>query len=108
MTDRRVAGIVMVLAAGFIYSTAGLFTHALPLDAWTILAWRAVFGTAFMLAWMGAGAPGGRGSFAIGWGGLALAVPTALCSAWSNWSKTSSAKTEARCPAKLPPFRTPP
>ena len=80
MRDRRVAGIVMVLAAGFIYSTAGLFTHALLLDAWTILAWRAVFGTAFMLAWMGAGAPRPRGSFAIGWGGLALAVPTALCS----------------------------
>ena len=80
MTDQRTAGILMVLAAGFIYSTAGLFTHALPLDAWTILAWRAVFGTAFMLAWMAAEAPRPRGSFAIGWGGLALAVPTALCS----------------------------
>ena len=80
MTDQRTAGIVMVLAAGFIYSTAGLFTHALPLDAWTILAWRAVFGTAFMLAWMAAEAPRGSGGLAIGWGGLALAVPTALCS----------------------------
>ena len=80
MTDQRTAGILMVLAAGFIYSTAGLFTHALPLDAWTILAWRAVFGTAFMLAWIAAGTPRGRGRFAIGWGGLALTVPTALCS----------------------------
>lgn len=78
MSDQRAAGILMVLAAGFIYSTAGLFTHALPLDAWTILAWRAVFGTAFMLAWMATGTP--RDGWAIGWGGLALAVPTALCS----------------------------
>lgn len=81
MGDQRTAGILMVLAAGFIYSTAGLFTHALPLEAWTILAWRAVFGTAFMLAWIAAEAPRGFGrAFAIGWRGLALAVPTALCS----------------------------
>lgn len=79
--DQRAAGILMVLAAGFIYSTAGLFTHALPLEAWTILAWRAVFGTAFMLAWMAAEGRRRLGaSLAIGWGGLVLAVPTALCS----------------------------
>ncbi len=80
MRDQRAGGILMVLAAGFIYSTAGLFTHALPLEAWTILAWRAVFGTAFMLAWMAVEAPRGIGALAIGWGGLVLAVPTALCS----------------------------
>lgn len=82
MKDQRAAGIVMVLAAGFIYSTAGLFTHALPLEAWTILAWRAVFGTGFMMAWMAAENPRGLGrALAIGWGGLALALPTALCGA---------------------------
>lgn len=81
MRDGRAAGILMVLAAGFIYSTAGLFTHALPLEAWTILAWRAVFGTGFMLAWMAAERPRGlKAALAIGWGGLVLAVPTALCS----------------------------
>ncbi len=38
MADGRGAGIALVLVAGLIYSTAGLFTHALPLDPWTILA----------------------------------------------------------------------
>ena len=80
MRDGRGTGILMVLAAGFIYSTAGLFTHALRLDAWTILAWRAVFGTGFMLVWMGV--ENGRGlasAFRLSPGGLALTVPAALC-----------------------------
>ena len=79
MADGRGAGILMVLAAGLIYSTAGLFTHALRLDAWSILGWRAVFGTGFMLAWMGV--EHGRGLFRalrLSPGALALTVPTAL------------------------------
>ena len=79
MADGRGRGIAMVLAAGLIYSTAGLFTHALTLDTWTILAWRAVFGTAFMLAWMAV--ENGRGlfgAFALSPGALLLTVPTAL------------------------------
>ena len=79
MADKRGAGIAMVLVAGLIYSTAGLFTRALPLDAWTILAWRAVFGTAFRLCWMAA--ENGRhliGAFALSPGALALTVPSAL------------------------------
>lgn len=79
MADGRGAGIAMVLLAGLIYSTAGLFTRALPLNAWTILGWRAVFGTAFMLAWMGV--EGGRGfprAFALPFRALVLIVPTAL------------------------------
>ena len=81
MADGRGVGIAMVLLAGLIYSTAGLFTRALPLDAWTILGWRAVFGTAFMLAWVGI--ENGRsflGAFALSPGALLLTVPTALSS----------------------------
>ena len=79
MAEGRGAGIAMVLAAGLIYSTAGLFTRALALDAWTILGWRAVFGTAFMLAWMGV--ENGRGTlraFALPPASLLLTVPVAL------------------------------
>jgi drug/metabolite transporter (DMT)-like permease len=79
MSEKRGAGIAMVLVAGLIYSTAGLFARALPLDAWTILGWRAVFGTAFMLAWMGI--ENGRGlpaAFALPPRALLLTVPTAL------------------------------
>lgn len=75
----RGAGIAMVLVAGLIYSTAGLFTRALVLDAWSILAWRAVFGTAFMLAWMAV--ESGRrlpAAFALSPGALVLIIPTAL------------------------------
>ena len=42
----------MVVTAGVLYSTAGLFTRALPYDAWTISAWRAVFGALFTLGWL--------------------------------------------------------
>ena len=79
MAGGRGAGIAMVLVAGLIYSTAGLFTRALALDAWTILAWRAVFGTGFMLAWMAV--EDGRGflrAFSLSPGALMLTVPTAL------------------------------
>ena len=81
MADGRGAGILMVLLAGLIYSTAGLFTHALRLDAWSILGWRAVFGTGFMLAWMAV--QNGRrlfAAFALSPGALALAVPAGLSS----------------------------
>ncbi len=82
MAHGRGAGILMVLTAGLLYSTAGVFTHELRLDAWTMLGWRAVFGTAFMLLWMGI--EGGRGwssAFRLSPRILALTVPTALCSA---------------------------
>ena len=78
MSDRA-GGLAMVVIASLLYSTAGLFTRALHLDTWTILAWRAVFGTAFMLAWMAV--RDGRDlprSLALGWRDLALAVPIAF------------------------------
>ncbi len=52
MHGQRIRGIVMVFIAGALYSTAGLFTRALHYNAWTILAWRAVFGALFTLGWL--------------------------------------------------------
>lgn len=43
-------GLVLITVSAVAWSTAGLFTRLLPtLDAWTILAWRGLFGTLAML-----------------------------------------------------------
>jgi drug/metabolite transporter (DMT)-like permease len=44
-TQRR-TGIILVLAAAVAWSTAAFFTKLLPLDSWTILFWRGLFGGA--------------------------------------------------------------
>jgi drug/metabolite transporter (DMT)-like permease len=44
-TQRR-TGIVLVLAAAVAWSTAPFFTKLLPLDSWTIVFWRGLFGGA--------------------------------------------------------------
>ena len=38
------AGLVLVTASAVAWSTAGLFTRFIPLDSWTMLAWRGIFG----------------------------------------------------------------
>jgi drug/metabolite transporter (DMT)-like permease len=37
-------GLALVTASALAWSTAGLFTRLLPLDSWTMLAWRGIFG----------------------------------------------------------------
>ncbi|MBV8449867.1 MAG: EamA family transporter [Hyphomicrobiales bacterium] len=37
-------GLVLITASAVAWSTAGFFTRLIPLDAWTMLAWRGVFG----------------------------------------------------------------
>src|SRR3989440_6985293 len=44
--SQRRTGIALVIAAAVAWSTAALFTKLLPLDSWTILFWRGVFGGA--------------------------------------------------------------
>jgi drug/metabolite transporter (DMT)-like permease len=44
MKKDSVRGSLLVLMAALAWSTAGLFTHALAVDVWTILFWRSVFG----------------------------------------------------------------
>jgi drug/metabolite transporter (DMT)-like permease len=50
-------GIILVTAAAVAWSTAPLFTRLLPLDSWTILFWRGLFGggliTAFVVLRLG-------------------------------------------------------
>ena len=41
---QRRLGIALVTISAFAWSTAGYFTRLIPLDAWTLLAWRGVFG----------------------------------------------------------------
>jgi drug/metabolite transporter (DMT)-like permease len=37
-------GLILVTASAVAWSTAGFFTRLLPLDSWTMLAWRGIFG----------------------------------------------------------------
>ncbi|SFB57207.1 EamA domain-containing membrane protein RarD [Rhizobium sp. NFR07] len=37
-------GLVLVTASAVAWSTAGFFTRLVPLDSWTLLAWRGIFG----------------------------------------------------------------
>ena len=41
-------GVALVTAAAVAWSLAGFFTRLIPLDAWTILFWRGVFGGFFI------------------------------------------------------------
>ncbi|MGO4841971.1 EamA family transporter, partial [Rhizobiaceae sp. 2RAB30] len=48
-------GLVLVTVSAVAWSTAGLFTRLIPLDAWTMLAWRGLFsalGTAVVIVAM--------------------------------------------------------
>ena len=45
---RHREGVALVLLATIAWSAGGLFTRLLPFDLWTIVAWRGVFGTAFI------------------------------------------------------------
>jgi drug/metabolite transporter (DMT)-like permease len=49
-SGQRRRGVLLVFAAGALYSTAGVFTRALEFDAWTVLAWRSLFAALFMAA----------------------------------------------------------
>jgi drug/metabolite transporter (DMT)-like permease len=45
-------GILLVLGSAIAYSTAGFFTRLIPLDVWTLLFWRGLFGGVFMILLM--------------------------------------------------------
>jgi drug/metabolite transporter (DMT)-like permease len=55
LADTRVRhreGVALVLLATVAWSAGGLFTRLLPFDLWTIVAWRGVFGTGFIGAYV--------------------------------------------------------
>ncbi len=45
----RRRGMVLVFSAGALYATAGFFARVVHVDAWTLLAWRSLFGAMFMV-----------------------------------------------------------
>ena len=56
--SRRRLGFVLVSAAALAWSMGGLFTRLIPLDTWTMLAWRGIFGAlglAVVMAALGQG-----------------------------------------------------
>jgi drug/metabolite transporter (DMT)-like permease len=48
--SRGLLGPVLLIASATAYSTAGFFTRLIPVDAWTLLFWRGVFGGSFLVA----------------------------------------------------------
>jgi len=46
--ERRWHGVVLLLASGVAFSTAGVFTRLIAVDTWTLLFWRGVFGGLFI------------------------------------------------------------
>ena len=48
--SQRRTGIILVVAAAVAWSTAPFFTRLLPLDSWTILFWRGLFGGSLIAA----------------------------------------------------------
>lgn len=73
-------GLVLVTASAVAWSTAGFFTRLIPLDSWTLLAWRGIFGAlgiAFVVL-----AIERRGAWQkvrdMGWPGWLFAIVSAL------------------------------
>src|ERR1700681_2873540 len=78
--DQRWLGILLILASTLAFSTAGLFTRLITVDAWTVLFWRGIFAGIFIgayVVWQS-----GRQSFAairaIGGAGLLAASCSTL------------------------------
>jgi drug/metabolite transporter (DMT)-like permease len=74
----RSAGSLIVAVSAIAFSTAGLFTHLITADVWTMLFWRGLFGGLFIAAYIGwRERAATRAAFtSIGWAGLL----TASCS----------------------------
>ena len=73
-------GTLLLLASATAYSTAGFFTRLIPVDAWTLLFWRGLFGGSF-LAMVVAIQQRGRvwqSIRAMGWEGALVAICSAV------------------------------
>jgi drug/metabolite transporter (DMT)-like permease len=69
-------GLVMVTASAIFWSTGGFFTRLIPLDLWTMLAWRGLFGGGCILLFMiwDAKTQNRRLFRPMGWPGLAVTM----------------------------------
>ncbi|MBV9249658.1 MAG: hypothetical protein JO227_10505, partial [Acetobacteraceae bacterium] len=50
--QRQGLGMGLLLASSAAFSTAGFFTRLIPLDVWTMLFWRGIFGGGFIAAYV--------------------------------------------------------
>ena len=73
-------GTLLLVASAAAYSTAGFFTRLIPVDAWTLLFWRGLFGGAFLAAIVVLQERGRlwRAIRAMGWEGAVVAICSAL------------------------------
>jgi drug/metabolite transporter (DMT)-like permease len=84
VTDHRLAqrrlGLVLSFLSAISWSSAGLFTRFIPLDIWTLLFWRGLFGALFIGAYAVWQARGDLGRLArgMGWPGIGLAFVSSL------------------------------
>jgi hypothetical protein len=46
--NQNLLGCLLIAASAIAYSTAGLFTHLIDLDIWTVLFWRGLFAGIFI------------------------------------------------------------
>lgn len=51
-TDRPSLGALLLIVSAVAFSMAGFFTRLIPLDAWTLLFWRGVYGGLFIAAYI--------------------------------------------------------
>jgi drug/metabolite transporter (DMT)-like permease len=80
MTGGYRLGLVLITCSAIAWSTAGLFTRWIPLDSWTLLAWRGVFGglgLAVLIAVTARGESWG-GLHRLGWPGWAFVLISAM------------------------------
>jgi drug/metabolite transporter (DMT)-like permease len=72
-------GLILITVSAVAWSTTGLFTRLIPLDAWTMLAWRGLFGAVGLAAVIAALERGRAFSNMrrMGWPGLAFALVSA-------------------------------
>ncbi|TQF32956.1 DMT family transporter [Bradyrhizobium sp. UNPA324] len=83
MSDARSGyrlGIALVMAAAIAWSTAPFFTRLLPIDSWTILFWRGLFGGSLILVFLtlAQGQVGLRDLITMGRGGWLVASLSTL------------------------------
>jgi drug/metabolite transporter (DMT)-like permease len=69
-------GLGLIIASTVAWSTAGLFTHLIPLDPWTLLVWRGLWGMlALCVVMVALEGPRSLGNFGrLGWPGLLYAM----------------------------------
>jgi drug/metabolite transporter (DMT)-like permease len=78
--NRVLLGTLLLVASATAYSSAGFFTRLIPVDAWTLLFWRGLFGGGFLAIVVAVQERGRlwRSIRAMGWEGGAVAVCSAV------------------------------